>query len=213
MPELQARPQGVDVSRNPLFRQLALGITAPIVLVFALIPHAQAAVAEYAIDPAHTVVTFETRNLGFLKYRGTFNDASGTVQLDPAGGGRVEILVDARSLTAANAAMAQFLRGESLLDVERHPRIAYTARRIAFVAGAPERIEGELTLLGVTRPVTLAITGNDCVEHRSGAVRERCTMAATATFRRSDFGMSAYRAFASDEVRLIVNAAGVRVAN
>lgn len=198
------------MSRTPHFRQLALGITAPFVLAFALTPSAHATVAEYTLDAQRTVVTFETRSLGFLSYRGTFGSTSGTVQLDPqAGGGSVDIVVDARSLSGDSRAVEQFMRGPGLLDVERFPRIAYAAQRIEFVAGAPDRIVGSLTLLGITRPVTLAITSNDCLPR--GAVATRCTMVATATFRRSDFGMTAWRALASDEVKLVVDATGTLV--
>ena len=197
------------MSRIPRFRELALGISQ-FVIAFALVPSAHATAAEYAIDAQRTVVTFETRNLGFLRYRGSFGSTSGTVKLDPqAGAGSVDIVVDARSLSADSRAMEQFMRGSGLLDVERFPRIAYAADRIEFVDGTPDRIVGALTLLGVTRRVTLAITYNDCLLR--GAAATHCTMIATATFRRSDFGMTAWRALASDEVKLVVDATGVLV--
>lgn len=198
------------MSRIRHFRQLALGITAPIVLAFALVPSADAAVAEYTIDAQRTVVSFETRSLGLFSYHGRFGTTSGKVQLDPqAGAGSVDIVVDARSLSGNSRAVEQFMRGPGLLDVERFPRIVYAAQRIEFAGGTPDRIVGALTLLGVTRPVTLAIAYNDCLQR--GAAATRCTMIATATFRRSDFGMTAWRALASDEVKLVVDATGVLV--
>jgi polyisoprenoid-binding protein YceI len=209
-PELQASPEDDVVSGIAPFRRLAHGISALFVLAIAPVPAAYAAVVEYAIDTARTLVTFEARNLGFLTYRGRFGGASGMVQLDPQSArGSVDIVIDARSLSADSRPVEQFMRSAGLLDVERFPQIAYSARRIEFARGAPDRIVGVLTLLGITRPVTLAITHSDCLVPGRGTMPARCTMAATATFRRSEFGMNAYRAFASDEVKLVVDAVGV----
>ena len=64
-------------------------------------------------------------------------------------------MIDARSLKASNEATAKFVRGPSMLNTQAHPEIAYRAQRIVFSQGRPARIEGELTLLGVTRSVAL----------------------------------------------------------
>ncbi len=170
---------------------------------------AHATALEYRIDPAQTVVTFEVHYLGVARERGTFNDASGTVALDAgAGSGSFDIVIDARSLRASNAAKERFLRGRGLLNVERFPEILYRAERVVFAAGEPERIEGELTLLGVKRLVPLTVTRYECARETLPS-RQRCTMYAAATFSRSAFGMTAYSALTSDEVKLAIQAEGV----
>lgn len=187
-------------------RPLSIALLAAVLLI----PSAQATAVEYRIDPAQTVVSFEVRYLGIARERGEFNGASGTVALDAwAGKGRIDIVIDARSLRAGNDAKERFLRGRGLFNVEQFPEIVYRAERMVFAAGEPQRIEGELTLLGVKRSVPLTVTRYDCALEGFPS-RQRCTMAATATFRRSAFGMTGYSAFTSDEVKLAIQAQGVR---
>lgn len=155
------------------------------------------------------MVAFEVRYLGFARERGEFNSATGTVALDArAGNGQVDIVIDARSLVAGNGAKERFLRGRGLLNVDRFPEILYRAERVIFAGEEPERIEGELTLLGVKRSVPLTVTRYDC-GRESLSFRQRCTMYASATFSRSAFGMTGYSAITSDEVKLAIQAEGV----
>jgi polyisoprenoid-binding protein YceI len=169
-----------------------------------------AAATEYTIDSARTVVWFEMHGFG-SRQQGKFDDIEGTVMLDPAAnGGRVHIVIDARSLAANSEVVEKLARGPAMLNVGVHRRIAYSADRVRFVGGEPAIIEGELTMLGVTRVVPLAVTHYGCTnEAPSGA--QRCSMVATATFKRSEFGMTRYRALASDDVKLAIEAQGVQL--
>ena len=175
----------------------------------ALAPCGHAATEQYTLDPAHTSVSFEVRNFGISSQRGTFNGASGTVSLDAqAGSGQIEILIDARTLQTTNDRLAAFLRGKDLLNVERYPEIAYKAQRVVFLNGEPGRIEGELTLLGITKSVSLNVSGYRCTQ-ATDVARQRCTMDAVATFKRSEFGMTRYMTVTSDEVKLAIQTEGV----
>jgi polyisoprenoid-binding protein YceI len=168
--------------------------------------HASSHAAEFTLDPTHTLVSFEMRSLGTTQ-RGEFNRAAGTVTLDSAAArGELDIVIDARSLKAGSEATAKFVRGPSMLNTAVHPEIAYRAHRIDFSAGRPVRIEGELTMLGVTRAVALDVSSYDC----TGQLDQRCTIAATARLKRSAFGMTRYMMFASDDVKLAIQAEGVR---
>ncbi len=173
-------------------------------------PRAHAAVSEYTIDPAHTVVSFEVRNLaGISTQRGKFNGATGSVALDAEEqSGRIDIIIDARTLEASNGAIEKFMRGQSLLDVEEYPEIAFRAVRIVFQNGEPSRIEGELTLRGVTKALALTVTDYGCKRGRAAVEPQRCKMDAVATFRRSQFGMTRYLTFTSDEVTLAIRTEG-----
>jgi polyisoprenoid-binding protein YceI len=167
--------------------------------------HSGSRAAEYTLDTSRTLVSFEMRSLGATQ-RGEFRSASGTVTLDSAEQrGEIDIVIDARSLKANTEATAKFVSGPSLLNTAVHPEIAYQAQRIVFSGGRPARIEGELTLLGVTRPVALHVSDYDC----NGETDQRCTLVATAYLKRSAFGMTRYRMFASDEVKLSIQAEGV----
>jgi polyisoprenoid-binding protein YceI len=171
---------------------------------------ARAAVSEYTIDPARTVVSFEVRNLaGIASQRGKFNSATGSVALDATEqSGRVDIVIDARTLEAGNDAVEKFMRGESLLDVEEYPEITFRAVRVVFRSGEPQRIDGELTLRGVTKALTLTVTDFGCQRGRADVDPQRCKLAAVASFKRSEFGMTRYLTFTSDEVKLAIRTEG-----
>jgi polyisoprenoid-binding protein YceI len=172
---------------------------------------ASASLQEYTIDPAHTVVSFEVRKLGISRQSGEFSTVVGTVALDAeAGGGSMSIAVDTRSIHAGSETAEKFLRGPSVLNVEQYSEMAYRAERVVFVDGKPGRIDGALTLLGVTRPVSLTVVGYVCPG--VAAREQRCTLDATAVFRRSDFGMTSYMALISDEVKLAIHGVAGHVA-
>jgi len=174
-------------------------------------PHAHAAAADYTIDSAHTLVTFKARGFGILRLRGEFATTVGTVSLDPQfGGGRFDILIDAGSVEADDGAVEQVMRSKALLNVEQYPTIVYVGERVTFVNGRPVLIEGQLTLLGVTSSVPLTVTDYGCTP--SGAsVERRCTIDATATFKRSTFGMSGYGALIGDNIELAIEAEAVAI--
>jgi polyisoprenoid-binding protein YceI len=180
---------------------------AALLVLGGLLSQANSHAAEYTLDPSRTLVSFEMRSMGTTQ-RGEFNRAAGTVMLDSAEErGELDIVIDARSLRAASEATAKFVRGPSMLNTAVHPEIAYRAQRIVFSAGRPERIEGELTLLGVTRSVALAVSHYDCTGEVEPA--QRCALVATANVKRSKFGMTRYMMFASDDVKLAIQAEGV----
>jgi polyisoprenoid-binding protein YceI len=200
---VQGREGSLAVSRQPIsFRSLAALVAAFI------LPCAHATTVEYTIDPDHTVVSFEARIFGISVQLGRLHGASGTVALDAdAGSGRIDIVVDARSIETGNETMAKVLRGQGLLNVEQYPEIVYRAERVVFANGEPERIEGELTLLGVTRSVPLVVDHYGCTRDTL-LDQQRCVIEATATFKRSAFGMTRYTFFTSDEVKLAIRAEG-----
>jgi polyisoprenoid-binding protein YceI len=160
---------------------------------------------QYALDPDHTVVTFEVRRLGFSRQSGEFGAVAGTVALDvEAGNGSIAIAVDTRSVRAGSEAQESFLRGPSVLNVEQYAEIAYKADRVVFVDGKPDRIDGHLTLLGVTRAVSLRVLKYSCPGIASAGPHQ-CKLDATAVFKRSEFGMTRYMALVSDEVTLAIH--------
>jgi polyisoprenoid-binding protein YceI len=180
---------------------------AALVGIGALLAHSEAGATEFTLDPSRTLVAFEMRSLGALQ-RGEFRRAAGTVMLDSAAErGELDIVVDARSLQASSQATKRFVRGPSMLDTAAHPEIAYRARSIVFSQGKPARIDGELTLLGVTRAVPLQVSSYDCNDSRESG--ERCAIVATANVKRSEFGMTRFMLLANDDVKLAIQAEGV----
>lgn len=171
---------------------------------------AAAAPQDFVIDPAHTYATFEVSHLGVSTQRGRLGNAGGTAVLDVVQGtGEITITLDARSLSTGNEFMEKLLRGSSWFAVEQYPAVTFSATTVSFVAQKPTRIDGVLTLRGVTRPVSLAVTHYACTRLPFG-VRLTCGMDAQGVIKRSDFGMDSLLAFVGDEVKLLIQAEAVR---
>ena len=171
----------------------------PSLLAAALACPATAAEVTYALDPAHTFPSFEADHLGGLSvWRGKFNRSRGTVVLDrAAGNGRLEVEIDTDSVDYGLDEMNAHARGEALLDTARWPQARYTGTFAGFVDGRPTRAEGELTLRGVTRPLTLEINSFKCMPHPQHG-RELCGADALATFQRDAFGIDAGKDYGFD---------------
>jgi polyisoprenoid-binding protein YceI len=153
---------------------------------------------DYVINPVETTVSFEVKQLGFAHRGGEFRSVAGVVVVDATkNSGSIHIVVDTRSVRAGSAIEETFLRGPSVLDVERHSEIAYRAEHIVFMEGKPARIDGELTLRGVTRPMSLTVRDYTCAA--------KCVLDATAVFKRSEFGMTRYMAIIGDDVKLSIH--------
>ncbi len=160
---------------------------------------ARAAETAYELDPAHTFPSFEADHLGGLSvWRGKFNTSQGTVRMDrAAGSGRLEVVVDTASVDYGLDAMNEAARGPGLLDTARWPQARYSGRLVDFVDGRPTRVQGELTLRGVTRPLDLEIRSFKCMPHPLHR-RELCGADAAASFRRDDFGIDAGKDYGFD---------------
>jgi polyisoprenoid-binding protein YceI len=168
---------------------------------------AGAAPQSFEIDPGHTFAQFEVRHLGIATQRGRFNHTSGRVIIDPeAGSGSADIRIDARSVSTGNEDIDKLLRGAFYFAVVDFPTITYKATAIRFDAGKPVLIEGELSFLGVTRPLPLTVNGYACI----GFPLPRCGADLSARFRRSDFGLNAMANFVGDEVSMQIQMEMVR---
>jgi polyisoprenoid-binding protein YceI len=176
----------------------------------AALPPAHGAPENFTIDPAHTMPHFEVSHLGISTQRGRFERTRGHIALDrEAGAGSILIEIDAASATTGSPMLDATLRGEDFFDVEHFPRLVFKAERLAFDSGSPVRAEGELILLGVTRPVTLQIRHFACTR-KPLLVRTTCGADIVAAISRSAFGMKSYAAWIGDEVRLLIQVEAVR---
>lgn len=158
-----------------------------------------AASTTYVIDADHTYPSFEADHLGGLSvWRGKFNRTSGRIVLDrQAEKGEVEVHVDIAGIDFGNDGMNEAARGGMLFDVAKYPRATYRGRLAAFRDGKPGEVDGELTLHGVTRPLTLRIRSFKCMPHPV-LKREVCGADALAAFERDDFGMDAGKDYGFD---------------
>jgi polyisoprenoid-binding protein YceI len=157
---------------------------------------ASAATATYTIDPDHTYPSFEADHLGGLSvWRGKFNRTHGTVTLDKAAGtGTVDIVVDMKSADFGQEPLNKAAQGKELFDSAKYPQARYRGALAGFVNGAPTEVVGNLTLHGVTRPLTLKIDSFKCMPHPLYQ-REVCGADALATLNRDDYGMDSGKSY------------------
>ncbi|QXJ23236.1 polyisoprenoid-binding protein [Actinomadura graeca] len=138
------------------------------------------------IDPSHSEVTFTIRHL-MSKVRGSFTEFSGAVQIaeEPADStATVEIAM--ASLDTRNADRDAHVRSSDVLDVENHPTMTFTTKGVR-TDGGEHRLDGELTIKGVTRPVSLDVEFNGVAEDPWGGTR--AGFSASTTINRKDWGI------------------------
>ena len=152
---------------------------------------AVAATADYKIDPDHTYPSFEADHMGISVWRGKFNKTSGLVTLDKkAGKGAVDITIDLSSIDFGQDKLSEWATGKEFFDTAQFPQATYKGNLAGFVDGAPTRVDGTLTLHGVTRPVVLKLNSFKCMPHPMFK-RDWCGADALATFNREEFGLAA----------------------
>jgi polyisoprenoid-binding protein YceI len=151
---------------------------------------AGAAVDTYIIDPSHTFPSFEADHMGGLSlWRGQFEKTKGMVTLDRVNKtGTVDIEIDAASLDFGHAKMNEHAKNADMFDVEVHPTITYKANKMRFEGDKPVEVLGDLTLKGVTKPVSLKINTFKCIMHPMKKA-EVCGADAVAEFKRTDFDL------------------------
>ena len=165
-----------------------------------------AAAAEiYVIDGTHTTPMFEIRHMNMSKQRGVLHQTMGTIKLDRATKTGIDVVVSTASVVTSSRILTDVLkRSNDWFNVEKFPAMRYAATEVSFDGDLPVAANGQLTLLGVTRPVTLAIADFRCGTHLVYR-RAMCSAEATATIRRSEFGMtSGLPNVAGDEVRIVI---------
>jgi len=145
----------------------------------------------YSIDPSHTYPSFEADHFGGMSvWRGKFNKSSGTIVLDrEAKTGSVDITIDTTSINFGMEKMDTHAKSADMFDVEKFPTATYKGKLVKFNKDAPTEVDGELTLHGVTKPVTLKINSFKCAPHPM-LKREFCGADASATINRADFGIN-----------------------
>jgi polyisoprenoid-binding protein YceI len=152
---------------------------------------ALAAPVTYEADPSHTYPSFEADHMGGLSvWRGKFNKSSGTIVLDKdKQTGTVNITVDTSSIDFGQDKLNSNAQGAELFNVAKFPTATYTGTLAKFVNGAPTEVDGQFTLLGVTKPLKLTINQFKCMMNPM-VKKEVCGADASATFSREDYGMT-----------------------
>ncbi|MGL4407286.1 YceI family protein [Zoogloea sp.] len=174
----------------------------PALLLACLPALAQAEPVNYTIDGNHTFPLFEVDHLGYSTQRGRFTKTSGQITLDRAAQrGSVKVQIDPTSIDMGFAKWNENMRGEGFFNTDEFQQISFSSERMVFEGGTPVAVEGQLTLLGVTRPLRLQLDRFHCAPHPLNK-RETCGADLSARLLRSEFGMLKNIPSVSDEVRL-----------
>ena len=147
------------------------------------------AVGTYAIDTSHTRLGFAVRHMAVSKVRGDFKEFSGTLELaeDPTQS-KISVTIQAGSVDTHDENRDNHLRTNDFFDVENHPTWTFTSTAIRPVTGSEWKVDGDLTIRGVTKPVTLDATLEGVVKDPYGM--HRVGFSATTSIEREDFGVS-----------------------
>ena len=157
----------------------------------------------YRLDPEHTALLWKVNHLGFTKYVGRFDRIEGSLDFDPksASTSHLEVIVETASIGSVDPELDSDLRGSGWFDAATYPQIVFRSTAIDVTGKNTGRVTGDLTLHGVTRPMTLDVTFNGGA---TDIITGKYTLgfAATGTIKRSEFCVDDYVPAIGDEVQL-----------
>jgi polyisoprenoid-binding protein YceI len=151
---------------------------------------ALAAEESYVIEPVHSQPQWETRHIGMSPQRGSFGKVSGKVMLDrDAKKGSIDLTIDATSIRTFDGRLDAIVKGERFFNVEKFPTLTFKSDKVTFDGDRVVGVDGDFTMIGVTKPVSFKVTNFVCGENPFNK-KPMCGAEATATIKRSDWGMT-----------------------
>jgi polyisoprenoid-binding protein YceI len=183
-------------------RQLA---AATMALALAITAGCATAEDMYTIDPVHSQPIFEARHMGFSLQRGSFAKSTGKITLDRAAKkGTVDVVIDTTSIKTYDPKLDEQMKSENFFNVAKYPTLTFSGNNIVFDGDRVVQVDGDLTMLGVTRPVSLKVANFICGEHPFNK-KPMCGAEATTTIMRSEWGMKyGIPKAVSDEIKLTI---------
>ena len=163
-----------------------------------------AAPETYVIDTNHTKPRFEYSHFGYSTQLSRFDTTSGTITIDRAAKtGSVDVTIDAKSVDTGYPLFNGHIQGEDFFDTAKYPTITFKSDKMKFDGDKLVAVDGNLTIKGITKPVTLTVTSFMCMPHPI-MKKDACGANATVQVKRSDFNMAKYVPYVSDEVTLSI---------
>ena len=171
-------------------------------LLAALAGSAIAAPVTYGVDGSHTFPRFSYSHFGYSTQLSSFKNTSGKVVFDAeAKTGSVDITIDMKSVNTGFEVFDGHIQGEDFFDTAKFPTATFKSTKVVFEGDKPKSIEGQLTIKGVTKPVTLTVTSFQAMPH---PMMKKPALGANAftTIKRSEFNAGKYAPYVGDEVRI-----------
>jgi len=161
-----------------------------------------AAPETYVADSSHTFSRFSYSHFGYSTQQSRFNKNSGKVIFDKAAKtGSVDITIDTKSIDTGNDTFNEHIQGEDFLDTAKYPTATFKSTKVIFEGDKPAKVEGNLTLKGVTKPVTLTVTSFQAMPHPM-LKKDAIGANAYTVVKRSEFNAGKYAPYVGDEVRI-----------
>ena len=163
---------------------------------------ALAAPVTYTVDSEHTYPRFSYSHFGLSTQLSSFSKTTGTVVFDAqAKTGAVDIVIDTTSVNTGFTDFNGHIQGEDFLDTAKFPTATFKSSKVIFAGDKPASIEGQLTIKGVSKPVTLTVTSFQAVPH---PMLKLPALGANAfvTIKRTEFNAGKYAPYVGDEVRI-----------
>lgn len=158
----------------------------------------------YSIDPNHTFPVFEVNHLGFSTQFGRFNKTSGTITLDMAAKkGGVDLKIEVASLDMGFPLWNEHMAADGFFNTAKFPSMTFKSSKLVFKDGKVVAAEGDFTMLGVTKPLTVTVNDFKCGDHPM-LKKPMCGANISGIIKRSDFGMSKYVPAISDDIKINV---------
>lgn len=185
-------------------------IKAALILAASVPLSAAASPETFVIDTTHTFPRFEYSHFGYSIQSSRFDKTSGTIVLDRAARtGSVDVTIDAASVNTGHPLFNSHLVAEDFFDTKRFPTITFKSTKLNFAGDKLASVDGNLTIKGITKPVTLEITSFQCMPHPM-LKKDACGANAVTKIRRSDFNAGKYAPQVSDEVTLVIPVEAVK---
>jgi polyisoprenoid-binding protein YceI len=168
------------------------------------------------VDPVHSTIGFEVKHFGISTFRGSFAGYEGTIATSDGSLERVEGKVDVASVDVKDGQLAAHLQGEDFFDVANHAEIGFVSTAVSGLEDGRYELTGDLTIRGVTRPVTLEVEIDGAGEDPVGG--ERISLIGRGEIDRTEFGIAWNQTIANgalvvgEKVRLVLTVEAVKEA-
>jgi polyisoprenoid-binding protein YceI len=180
--------------RSTIIAALALAAVSPFAVALDRGSAPPVPAGAYTLDKAHTSLVFRVSHMTFSNFTGRFTSVDAQLDFDPLhlADSRISVTIDPRSISSDNApsGFLKMLSSKDWLDAEEYPQMAFRSKAVELTGTNSFRIRGELTLHGVTKPVTLDATYNGGYAGQPMDPHARVGFSALGKFKRSDFGVS-----------------------
>ena len=164
----------------------------------------------FNLDSTHSFPRFSYSHLGYSIQMSRFDKATGTVTLDKAAKtAAVDIVIDTKSVNTGSTTFNEHIQNEDFLDTAKYPTATFKSTKVIFEGDKPAKIEGNLTLKGITKPVTLTVTSFQAMPHPM-LKRDAIGANATTKVKRTDFNMGKNAPYVGDEVTIDISLEAIK---